>query len=105
MKKILLSLLIMIIAVPAFAKDPKETVEYWKSNPNNQNERDIEMKKCWNSLRTHFKVPVGSKQWNICCAIRASRNHPLTGKEQTFEEVYEEMKKAKEKYSEKYGNE
>lgn len=60
MKKILLSLLIMIIAVPAFAKDPKETVEYWKSNPNNQNERDIEMKKCWYSLRTHFKVPVGS---------------------------------------------
>ena len=29
MKKILLSLLIMIIAVPAFAKDPKETVEYY----------------------------------------------------------------------------
>ena len=34
MKKILLFLLIMIIAVPAFAKDPKETVEYWKNNPN-----------------------------------------------------------------------
>lgn len=31
MKKLLLSLLIMIIAVPAFAKDPKETVEYWKN--------------------------------------------------------------------------
>ena len=94
MKKILLSLLIMIIAVPAFAKDPKETVEYWKNNSNNQNESSIEMKKCWNSLRTHFKVPVGSKQWNICCAIRAAY------KNITFEEEYEYMKKAKEKYGE-----
>lgn len=92
MKKILLFLLIMIIAVPAFAKDPKETVEYWKNNSNNQNESSIEMKKCWNSLRTHFKVPVGSKQWNICCAIRAAY------KNITFEEEYEYMKKAKEKY-------
>ena len=31
MKKLLLTVLIMIIAVPAFAKDPKETVEYWKN--------------------------------------------------------------------------
>ncbi len=101
MKKILITLMIIIIAIPVIAKDPRETVEYWKNHPDNQNERDIEMKKCWNSLRTHFKVPVGSKQWNICCAIRASRNHPVSGKEQTFEEVNEDMKKAKEMYGDK----
>lgn len=96
MKKILLSLLIMIIAVPAFAKDPKETVEYWKSNPNNQNERDIEMKKCWNSLRTHFKVPVGSKQWNICCAIKAAYD----GNGMTFQEMSDYMERRKKSFME-----
>ncbi len=101
MKKILITLMIIIIAIPVIAKDPRETVEYWKNHPDNQNESSIEMKKCWNSLRTHFKVPVGSKQWNICCAIRASRNHPVSGKEQTFEEVNEDMKKAKEMYGDK----
>ena len=94
MKKILLSLLIMIIAVPAFAKDPKETVEYWKNNPNNQNERDIEMKKCWNKSHSFFKVPVGSKQWNICCAIRAAYM------DMSFEEVSEDMKRTKESFME-----
>ncbi len=95
MKKILITLMIIIIAIPVIAKDPRETVEYWKNHPDNQNERDIEMKKCWNSLRTHFKVPVGSKQWNICCAIRAAY------KNITFEEEYEDMKKAKEMYGDK----
>ena len=95
MKKILITLMIIIIAIPVIAKDPRETVEYWKNHPDNQNESSIEMKKCWNSLRTHFKVPVGSKQWNICCAIRAAY------KNITFEEEYEYMKKAKEMYGDK----
>ena len=97
MKKLLLALLIMIIAVPAFAKDPKETVEYWKSKPWNElkSEFSKEMEKCWNGLGTHFIVPVGSKQWNICCAIRAAY------KNITFEEEYEYMKKAKEMYGDK----
>ena len=97
MKKLLLAVLIMIIAVPAFAKDPKETVEYWKSKPWNElkSEFSKEMEKCWNGLGTHFIVPVGSKQWNICCAIRAAY------KNITFEEEYEYMKKAKEMYGDK----
>ncbi len=95
MKKLLLVIFIFTITIPAFAKDPRETVEYWKNHPDNQNESSIEMKKCWNSLRTHFKVPVGSKQWNICCAIRAAY------KNITFEEEYEYMKKAKEMYGDK----
>lgn len=102
MKKILLTLMIIIIAIPVIAKDPKETVEYWKNHPDNQNESSIEMKKCWNSLRTHFKVPVGSKQWNICCAIRAAYDRDWNGKKWTFEEINEDMKKAKEMYGDKY---
>lgn len=101
MKKLLLAVLIVMIVVPAFAKDPKETVEYWKTNSNIQ-AVIAEMDKCWNELQTHFIVPVGSKQWNICCAIMASSNNPVTGQEQTFEEVNEDMKKAKEMYGDKY---
>ena len=97
MKKFLLAVLIMIIAVPAFAKDPKETVEYWKSKPWNElkSEFSKEMEKCWNGLGTHFIVPVGSKQWNICCAALAA--HDFFG-EITFEEVNKEMIEAKEYY-------
>lgn len=96
MKKILLSLLIMIIAVPVFAKDPKETVEFWKSKPLGEVQALVEeeMNKCWNKSQTFFKVPVGSKQWNICCAIRAAYMN------RTFEEVSEDMKRTKESYME-----
>lgn len=96
MKKILLSLLIMIIAVPAFAKDPKETVEYWKSKPLSEVQTLVEeeMNKCWNKSHSFFKVPVGSKQWNICCAIRAAYM------DMSFEEVSEDMKRTKESYME-----
>ena len=98
MKKILLSLLIMIIAVPAFAKDPKETVEFWKSKPLGEVQALVEeeMNKCWNKSQTFFKVPVGSKQWNICCAIMAAYD----GSGMTFEEVSEDMKRTKESYME-----
>lgn len=105
MKKLLLSLLIMIIAVPAFAKDPKETVEYWKNLKKNNSiqkispEIDNEMKKCWNNSQTHFIVPIGSKQWNICCAILAVFD---PWGESSFEEVYQGMIEAKEIYGDKY---
>lgn len=96
MKKFLLFLLIMIITVPAFAKDPKETVEYWKSKPLSEVQTLVEeeMNKCWNKSQTFFKVPVGSKQWNICCAIRAAYM------DMSFEEVSEDMKRTKESYME-----
>lgn len=99
MKKILLSLLIMIIAVPAFAKDPKETVEYWKSKPLSEVQTLVEeeMNKCWNSAHTHFTVPVGSKQWNICVAIFAIFNGMY---QMSFEEANEYMIKSKEMYGE-----
>ena len=97
MKKFLLAVLIMIIAVPAFAKDPKETKEYWKSKPYSEikDEAAAEVDKCWDELQTHFIVPVGSKQWNICCAILSVYN--FVG-EKTFEEVNKEMIEAKEYY-------
>ena len=98
MKKILLSLLIMIIAVPAFAKDPKETVEYWKSKPLSEVQALVEeeMNKCWNKSQTFFKVPVGSKQWNICCAIMAAYD----GSGMTFQEMSDYMKREKESFME-----
>lgn len=96
MKKFLLAVLIMIVAVPVFAKDPKETVEYWKSKPLGEVQALVEeeMNKCWNKSQTFFKVPVGSKQWNICCAIRAAYM------DMSFEEVSEDMKRTKESYME-----
>lgn len=97
MKKILLSLLIMIIAVPAFAKDPKETVEYWKSKPLDEVQALVEeeMNKCWNKSQTFFKVPVGSKQWNICVSIFATFNGLY---QMSFEDANEYMIKSKEMY-------
>lgn len=102
MKKILLTLMIIIIAIPVIAKDPKETVEYWESGNINkkQIEATNEIDKCWNDLQTHFIVPVGSKQWNICCAIRAAYDRDWDGKKWTFEEINKDMKKAKEMYGE-----
>lgn len=97
MKKLLLCFMLLLISIPAFAKDPKETVEYWQKNLNSKTinaEIDAEMKKCWHKSRIYFKVPVGSKQWNICCAIRAA----VIGT--TFEEQHKFMKNRKEKYSE-----
>ena len=98
MKKILLSLLIMIIAVPAFAKDPKETVEYWKSKPLSEVQTLVEeeMNKCWNKSHSFFKVPVGSKQWNICCAIKAAYD----GNGMTFQEMSDYMERRKKSYME-----
>ena len=73
MKKFIFTLLIIIIAIPAIAKDPKETKEYWKNN---------------------------SKQWNICCAILAVHN-PY-GIDMTIEQVERKMKQDKEYYSKYY---
>ena len=97
MKKILLSLLIMIIAVPAFAKDPKETVEYWKADMDNKrNDALNEINKCWNKSHSFFKVPVGSKQWNICCAIKAAYD----GNGMTFQEMSDYMERRKKSFME-----
>ena len=97
MKKLLLAVLIMIIAVPAFAKDPKETVEFWKGNMDKKrNEAVNEINKCWNKSHSFFKVPVGSKQWNICCAIKAAYD----GNGMTFQEMSDFMERRKKSYME-----
>lgn len=98
MKKIIFTLLIIAIALPALAKDPKETKEYWQ-NPTIKKNISAEMNKCWNNINTreYFIVPVGSKQWNICCAIRAAND--IYGRNLTVEQVSEEMIKMKEMYS------
>ena len=97
MKKLLSAVLIMIIAVPAFAKDPKETVEYWKGNMDKKrNEAVNEINKCWNKSHSFFKVPVGSKQWNICCAIKAAYD----GNGMTFQEMSDFMERRKKSYME-----
>ena len=97
MKKFLLAVLIMIIAVPAFAKDPKETVEFWKGNMDKKrNEAVNEINKCWNKSHSFFKVPVGSKQWNICCAIKAAYD----GNGMTFQEMSDFMERRKKSYME-----
>lgn len=98
MKKFIFTLLIIIIAIPAIAKDPKETKEYWKNKT--IDEAVIEINKCWNESRTYFKVPEGSKQWNICCAIMAVHN-PY-GIDMTIEQVERKMKQDKEYYSKYY---
>lgn len=98
MKKFIFTLLIIIIAIPAIAKDPKETKEYWKTRP--AKEAITEIKKCWNESRTYFKFPEGSKQWNICCAILAVHN-PY-GIDMTIEQVERKMKQNKEYYSKYY---
>lgn len=91
MKKLLLTFMLLLISIPAFAKDPKETVEYWQKNFNTK-AIEVEMKKCWNKSQTFFKVKEGSKQWNICCAIRA------VGMGTSFEEQHKLMKLTKEYY-------
>lgn len=94
MKKFLLAVLIMIIAVPAFAKDPKETKEYWVNK--SIDDKGVEMLKCWNKARTYFIVPVGSKQWNICCAILAASDSSYESEQEVsdamirFEKMYKE---------------
>lgn len=93
MKKLLLCFMLLLISIPAFAKDPKETVEYWQKNFNLK-AANAEMEKCWNKSQSFFKVKEGSKQWNICCAIRAARMGT------TFEAQYERMKRVKESYLE-----
>lgn len=106
MKKFLLAVLIMIIAVPAFAKDPKETVEYWKNLMNTIGyekataEADKAITKCLNPEHTYFIVPVGSKEWNTCCAAYAAFNYfnGLT----TFEAVNKFMIKCQEKKGDCY---
>lgn len=99
MKKFIFTLLIIIIAIPAIAKDPKETKEYWLSPTIKRENIEAEMNKCWNDIyaREYFIVPVGSKQWNICCAIRAA--YDIYGRNLTVEQVTEEMIKMKQKYS------
>lgn len=59
----------------------------------------IELNKCWNKSRTYFKVPDGSKQWNICCAILSVHN-PY-GIDMPIKQVEENMRKKK-KYFSKY---
>lgn len=106
MKKFLLAVLIMIIAVPAFAKDPKETVEYWQDLMINigydkaADEADKALKKCMNSEYTYFIVPVGSKEWNICCASCAAFNYFYGFT--TFEAVNKLMIKCQEKKGDCY---
>lgn len=106
MKKFLLAVLIMIIAVPAFAKDPKETVEYWHDLMINigydkaADEADKAGAKCWNSEQTYFVVPVGSKEWNICCAAYAAFNYFYGFT--TFEAVNKLMIKCQEKKGDCY---
>lgn len=93
MKKFLLCFILLLISIPAFAKDPKETVEYWQKNYDLK-AVESEMKKCWNKSQSFFKVKEGSKQWNICCAIRAARMGT------TFEEEHNSMKRTKAEYLE-----
>lgn len=92
MKKFIFTLLIIIIAIPAIAKDPKETKEYWKTRP--AKEAITEINKCWNKSKTYFKFPEDSKQWNICCAIFAAHN-PYRN-DLTVEQVSNELKASKE---------
>lgn len=101
MKKILLAVLIVMIAVPAFAKDPRETVEYWQNliitigYDKAADQANKAAEKCWDSEYEYFIVPVGSKEWNICCATTAAFNvlYGLT----TFEAVNKYMIKCQQK--------
>lgn len=100
MKKIILYVLLVTITIPVlvFAKNPKETVEYWKNKPIKESRAEYksEMDKCWNKSHTFFKVPVGSEQWNICCAIIAAYD----GSGRSFEKVSDDMVKTKQSYME-----
>lgn len=96
MKKFIFMLLIIAIAIPAFAKDPRETKEYWVDK--SHEEIGVELNQCWNKARTHFVVPVKSKQWNICCAILSARVWPFKG--QTEKETSDAMIKYKKMYEE-----
>ena len=76
MKKLLIITMLLLAVTSAYAKDPKETVEYWANRTaltdENIKEMRTEMDKCWDSsMRLYFKVKEGSKQWNTCVAIVA----------------------------------
>lgn len=72
MKKLLIITMLLLAFTSAYAKDPKETVEYWANKPFDKQVVDSEMSKCWDGpMQQYFKVKEGSKQWNICVAIVA----------------------------------
>lgn len=67
MKKLLIITMLLVAVTSAYAKDPKETVEYWQNK--SIEEALVEINKCWDSgMHQYFKVKEGSKQWNICIA-------------------------------------
>lgn len=72
MKKLLIITMLLLAVTSAYAKDPKETVEYWANRPFNTTEIKAELDKCWDGpMRQYFKVKEGSKQWNICVSLWA----------------------------------
>ncbi|MDE7314436.1 MAG: hypothetical protein K2N11_01895 [Mucispirillum sp.] len=78
-RNFLLITIILAFALPAFAQDPKETVEYWKAPgafgglaKNKTQEAEQILKKCSDKNNLYFVVEEDSKEWNICCAIYAA---------------------------------
>lgn len=73
MKKLLIITMLLLAFTSAYAKDPKETVEYWLNIPFDKQIVNTEMDKCWDGpMHQYFKVKEGSKQWNICVALVAA---------------------------------
>lgn len=80
-KNFLPIIIALAFALPVFAQDPKEAVEYWKAKApasgisnSKLDEAGSYIKKCWDKTRMYFTVKKDSKEWNICCAIYAAAN-------------------------------
>lgn len=100
MQKILIILMLLLTVSAIYAKDPKETKEYWAKAlgtdafEEKSKEAKEEMQKCWKGRHDYFKVKEGSRQWNICCAIQAA----YSKKDKTVEQVSEYNKRLKQSY-------
>lgn len=84
-KNFLLIIIMLTFALPVFAQNPKETVEYWKApgkfggiSDSKFNEATEILDKCWDENKMYFVYKEDSEEWNICCAIYATlRDMPL----------------------------
>lgn len=92
MKKLLIITMLLLAFTSAYAKDPKETVEYWANRPANPDETSEYMNKCWDPMHLYFKVKEGSKEWNICVAI-ISAYGPVKASFEENDKLYRKLKK------------
>lgn len=99
MKKLIVAVMLLSLGSMAYAQGD---VNYWKYHTvsreitpevkqywaNNVDLQEKELKKCWNSPKKQFfRVPAGSKQWNICAEIYAVNNPEI----QTIQEANEKL--------------